>query len=235
MKEYGKMYVPNEVKDLYPAISAVYQQAFSGEPWFEVTKCEDQNTPQGCVGGFSNLNLNQFCEVCKVLTTKPAYETDELIKKFDYLSKTRPTRWYLEKENGEITMAAVAWKAVPFTIFTERYADVPEMKSWLNSQYWGNDIVWLDEVFADKSKCPSGNLKNFRGMCQAFAQDLNCDTLAFRTINPRMITAVKNNFPDKLNQVTGRGEIYRANIDVPDRRDFVIVSRMLPRDGGCML
>ncbi|GEM_PF-393804 len=232
MKEISYL-TPNEVKGIYPELASVYQSAFAGEPWFEVTKCEDPKQSQSCVGGFSNLNLGEFCEVCKSLTIKPAYENEELIEKFDYLSKTRPTRWYLEKENGEITMAAIAWKAVPFTIFNERYADVPDMERWLNSQYWGNNIVWLDEVFADKSKSPAGNLKKFSAMCLTFARNLNCDTLAFRTINPKMTSAVKRDFPDKLNQVCGRGKIYKANIDVPDRRDFVIISSMLPR--GCKI
>lgn len=216
MKENGQFYKPQEVKPLYPEIARVYQQAFSGEPWFEVSKCMDGNDVKRCVGGFSSLARGELCGLCANTTNSPAYEIDELIGKFEELSVTRETAWYLERDESGITLAAIAWKAKPKQIFNEKYADVPEMQNWLDYQFNESQICWLDEVFADRTKKPAGNLTNFGKMCVGLDYQLCTGNLAFRTINPRMIRAAKRDFDLK-------SKVYRGNVLVPDRRDFVSI------------
>jgi len=240
MKEKVSFYniKPEEITGLYPEITRTYQQAFAGEPWFEVSKCADSDKPKRCTGGFSPLCIGDFCQVCQSLINIPAYEKEELIRKFEYLAATRPTRWYVEKnDKEEITLAAVAWTTTKSKLFKERYADVPKMREWLNDRLmYEEQFVWLDDIFADKVKSPSGNLANFYDMCRDFTQELNQDIIAFRTINPRIISAVKRDFPPSQYY----SEIFEANDSdlnrrdfVPDRRNFIIIKRFSKKGGGC--
>lgn len=217
MKENESFYKPEEIKQLYSEIVPVYQTAFNGEPWFEVSKCADNLSVQRCVGGFSPIALGQLCELCGNYPTRTAYEKDNLISGFETFAKTRPTAWYLERNETGITLAAIAWTAIPETIADEKYSDVPEIKSWMISTLGTQPIMWLDEVFADRIKKPKGNLKNFKSMCIGLAKQLQVDIIAFRTINERMTTATLRDFGSAA-------LIFNRIIDLPDRRDFVIIN-----------
>jgi hypothetical protein len=211
MKEF---FNPEQAKFLYPKIVPVYQAAFAGEPWFEVSKCADDAEVKRCIGGFSALAVGEICELCGNCPLRSAYETEELVSRFESLAGTRPTAWYLEGNEQDITLAAIAWIKTPLEIVEERYPDNPKMADWATSILGKDKVIWLDEVFADKSKKPSGNLSNFGTMCRGFANNFSNSAIAFRTINERMIAAAKRDFPFTA-------KIFKREMEVPDRRDFV--------------
>ena len=214
--ERRDFYKPEEINGLYNQIVPIYQKAFAGEPWFEVSKCEDNSGQERCTGGFSSLPLGSVCESCGNCLTRPAYEEQELVGKFELLDETRLAAWYLEGNELGTTLAAIAWVAKPKDIAKERYPDNPEMESWMVNELGNSPIGWLDEVFANKSLKPYGNLRNFREMCLGFAERLGVNVLAYRTINERMTAAARRDFDEKA-------LIYERNNMVPDRRDFVII------------
>lgn len=214
MKEF---FNPEQARFLYPEIIPVYQTAFAGEPWFEVSKCADDAEIKRCVGEFSALTVGQTCEMCGNCPIRSAYEKDELIERFESLAATRPTAWYLEGNELGITLAAVAWKKTPAGIAKERYLDNQEMSDWMISKLGNDNIVWLDEIFADKSKKPSGNLTNFRNMCVEFLSEFGESKLAFRTINTRLEAAALRDFESSA-------QLFQRETDVPDRRDFVTIN-----------
>ena len=218
MKEF---FNPGQARFLYPEIVPVYQAAFAGEPWFEVTRCVDGAQIKRCVGGFSALAAGETCEMCGNCPIKSAYEKEELVSRFESIASTRPTAWYLEGSEQGITLAAIAWVKTPSEIAQERYSDSPKMSDWITSTIGNDGIIWLDEVFADKSKKPSGNLSNFKTMCEGFANTFSNETIAFRTINERMVAVAKRDFPFTA-------KIFRKEIEVPDRRDFVLIRPIQP-------
>jgi len=217
MIEQSNIYKGREIKQFYRDVVPAYQAAFAGEPWYEVSKCADSSEVQRCVGGLSRLPQGASCELCGMCITRAAYEKEELISKFNSISETRPTAWYMEKNEHGATLVALAWKATPKVIAEERYADVPEMASWMEGKFQGSEIMWLDEVFADRAKKPKGNLANFGNMCQSLAETLDADRIAYRTIAPQMVIAPVRNFNSSV-------DIYFRNEGVPDRRDFVIIN-----------
>lgn len=219
MKELGNFYKPNEIRNFYEEVVPVYQKAFAGEPWFEVSKCADESSVQRCAGGFSSLSIGVTCEMCGNCPIKPAYERERLVNKFELIAKTRPTAWYMEiDDRGKgATLFALAWIEVPCKIAEERYPDVPEMASWMIEELGNVPIMWLDEVFADRLKKPKGNLQNFSDMCSGLAQQLQVDRIAYRTIASQMIAAPVRDFGKQVS-------VYKRNIDVPDRRDFVVIN-----------
>lgn len=208
----NNFYTPDEVRPQYGEIVPVYQRAFEVPPWNEVSKCVDRQLR--CAGGLSSVAVGSLCEACGLCPTRPAYEADELIERFDALGSSRPTAWYLERGDSGLTMAAIAWKATPATIVEEKYADVPAMAEWLPETLGDKPIMWLDEVFADRQLKPRGNLRNFGGFVAGLAQRLDCETVAYRTIEPKMIAAPERDFDDKTSELK----------DVPDRRRFVTIN-----------
>ncbi len=217
MKEQGRFYKPEEIKALYDEIVPVYQTAFAGEPWFEVTKCANKSSVQRCVGGFSSLSIGATCETCGSCPLRSAYEKEELVDKFELISRTRPTAWYMEKGELGATLFALAWIETPSKIAEERYPDVPEMASWMAEKLGTAPIMWLDEVFANRTKKPKGNLQNFNEMCNGLAQQLQVDIIAYRTIAFQMIAAPVRDFGKQTT-------VYKRNAEVPDRRDFVVIN-----------
>jgi len=212
----GNFYTPDEVKPLYGELIPAYQAAFAGEPWFEVSKCADTQVVQRCPGGFSQLGISRTCTTCGNCPTMNAYPNDELSERFSKLGITWPTFWYMEREDASVALAAVAWTASASQIVSEKYPDVPEMGEWLGNSF-SKDVVWLDEVFANKHIRTRNNLSNFGAMVVGFVERLGSPILAYRTISPAMISAPVRDFGEKA-------EVFERKVDVPDRRDFVVIN-----------
>jgi hypothetical protein len=211
----NNFYTPEAVRPLYSEIVPAYQEAFAVPPWNEVSKCVDEQVR--CDGGLSATAIGKICNMCGLCPTRPAYEANELTERFDALGLSRPTAWYAEQNDLGLTMAAVAWKASPLDIATEKYADVPEMADWMVDRLGEEPVMWLDEVFANRQLKSRGNLQNFGRFVAGLATMLDCNTTAYRTIEPRMTAVPKRDFGDSASVLAKR-------IGVPDRRDFVIIS-----------
>lgn len=210
----NNFYSPEAIKPLYGEIAPVYQSAFAGEPWFEVSKCVD--TRLRCMDGLSSVALGSTCAVCGDCPTLAAYEYDELINRFDQLASSRPTVWYTEQEQAGLALAALSWKATPRLIAKEKYSDAPMMTDWIERAIGTDEVCWLDEVFANKVLRTSGNLRNFGAMCNGFMERLKTDTLAFRTKNERMTAASVRDFGE-------RAQVIKKLDEDPGRRDFVVI------------
>lgn len=87
------------------------------------------------------------------------------------------------------------------------------MQDWLIEKFGDEPIIWLDEVFADKSVRPSGNLSNFSYMCKGFMSALRNSELAYRTISPAMIRVAEKDF-----------NVNPEN-NVPDRRALIVIEK----------
>lgn len=213
----NNFYTPEAVRPLYSEIVPAYQEAFAVPPWNEVSKCVDKQVR--CDGGLSATAIGKICNMCGLCPTRPAYEANELTERFDTLGLSRPTAWYAEQNDLGLTMAAVAWKASPSDIATEKYADVPEMADWIVDRLGDEPVMWLDEVFANRQLKSRGNLQNFGRFVTGLATMLDCKDVAYRTIEPRMTAVPKRDFGDSASVLIKR-------MGVPDRRDFVTISNV---------
>lgn len=211
----NNFYTPEAVRPLYGEIVPAYQEAFAVPPWNEVSKCVDKQVR--CDGGLSAVAIGKICNMCGLFPARPAYEADELTERFDALGVSRPTAWYAEQNDAGLTMAAVAWKSSPSDIAIEKYADVPEMADWIVDRFGDEPVMWLDEVFANRQLKLRGNLQNFGRFVTGLASMLDCNDVAYRTIEPRMTTVPTRDFGDDA-------VVLNRSVDVPDRRDFVTIS-----------
>lgn len=215
--ESNNFYTPNEVD--YDKIVPVYQEAFRGWPWYEESKCADQERLQRCEGGLSRLALGQTCGTCLNTVSLLAYEPAELIDRFTDIAATRPTWWYQEDIEQQTAVAALAWPTDAARLAQEKYADVGVMNEWMRRQLGEDEFVWLDEIFADKRVRASGNLQNFKAIAEGFMDAFDRDTMAFRTINPALVRAAERDFDASVS--VSRQQLSQ----VPDRRDFVILKK----------
>lgn len=200
----------------------VYQKAFQGDPWYEVTKCADNNERlMRCEGGFSRLALGELCNRCGERPTEPAYTNDDLEAKFKSIEDSSDTEWYVETVNGETALIALAWGATPGEIFQKRYSDVPEMEAWLAGELGDESqkVVYLDEIFANKAVRETGNLRNFGYLVNSLLERYDSETFVFRTINQRLIEGAKKRLGERVT-------VWRSGIDVLDRRDFVRIEKV---------
>ena len=206
---------PDEARDKYDAIIPAYQAAFAVGPWYEVSKCS------GCSSGYSRQNPGDICQACGSTTGDEAYTKQELAERFDAIGETRRACWYIEETPAGLALAAVAWTADPVQIAAEKYPGSLEMAEWLKQKYAPNatsssEIVWLDEVFADRQVSRRNNLANFRPMVCGFSDRLDRTKVAYRTIAPAMTRAAMRDFGDDAT-------IDKAKSDVPDWRNFVSI------------
>jgi len=155
-----QIFSPEQIKPLYDEIVPAYRAAFAGEPWYEVSKCADEQLR--CVGGLSSLAVGANCDLCDRRPSLPAYGDVEIVERFEALADIRPTAWYVEQSEKGLTLGAIAWKATPAEIAEEKYSDVPGMSSWMEANLGIDEIMWLDEVFANTEYKPRGNLENFQ-------------------------------------------------------------------------
>lgn len=214
-------YSPEEVKPLYGEIVPMYQEAFKVEPWNSATKCVDIQSPLRCKDGYSPLEAGELCGTCGMCPMRPAFGYDELTSTFNNLAETRPTTWYLERSGGQLAVAMLAWKAVSETITSEKYKNVPEMKDWVQGKIGAEPIGWLDEVFADRFVRSEGNLDNFVESCTGMASRLDVGKLAFRTVEPKMLSSAKRFGETKTQIFYPKSEVVTRR--VPDWRNFVII------------
>jgi len=204
---------PSELDD----IGLVYQRAFADKPWFEVSKCVAKDTKNQCESGFSPLKVGEFCTKCALRTAEEAYPLDQLQESLMERLRYPGARLYREyDDNSRLLLAAIFWEDKPSVIGKKKYADVPAMQQWLSDTLPDEPLIWLDEIFADKTLRPMGNLWNFPALVQQVFEGTSCQRLAFRTINEGLLTKSSREIPG--------AQIFSSDY-LPDWRSFVQIER----------
>ena len=194
-----------------------YASAFRAAPWFENTKCADDL--RRCLRGFSPLDNGQQCDVCGIAERLPAYQVDELVAKFEEIFSSRLAALYTEKVANRVAVTSISWRGDATRISQERYGDNANqpMRSFLVDVLADQPVVWLDEVFANFNVRPRGNLDRFGSMTRTIAALLDVPRVAFRSINPAMISPAVRDF--------GRyAKTFEPLRQVPDERTFVLIN-----------
>lgn len=210
----------DEVEAYLPRIAQVYIQAFAGEPWYEVSMCADENQPKRCASGFSPLEVGEVCPHCQKTLTEAAYKPEELQHHMHGIMQKRPTAWYVEETlvDGEekLALTAFAWTTTSVSLVAEKYKGDQNMLAFFEKLFPQEEqFMWLDEIFADRRNVrPEGNMKHFRAAMTSMARKLGVRKLAFRTINPKVITPALRSFSN--------AKLYQKP-EVPDWRSVIVI------------
>lgn len=218
---YDRVYATIGLVERFDDIIDTYQSAFAAVPWSERSQCpsEERQNPQ-CEDGFSPLGVGMECDSCGMCPTEDAYPQDVLRDRFAALIGSSAL-WYIEETGQKKTaLAVLARPMTPADIASEKYPTNEGMSEWLGNQYQENDeVLWLDEIFADTRIRPSGNLRNFGDMCMKLTRGGDAQSeVAFRTLNPKIISAAQRDFGDQCKIFDPVFE------EVPDRRKFVRIN-----------
>lgn len=202
-----------------PQLVPIYQRAFAGEPWREVSACAAPGQfEDACTGGRSPQEIGETCARCGEILRAPAFPEERLTAGWISHFNEHDSRFYIERlPDGSCVLGALAWKASADALATRCYPAVEEeeMREWLADRLPG-EFVWLEDIFADLAARPAGNLWNFRTMISHFLFELRGTALAFRSINEGLIQKTVTLFGPRAERLV-------ALEDVPDRRDLVVV------------
>jgi hypothetical protein len=202
-----------------PQLASIYQTAFAGEPWHEVSACAaPAQFEKPCPGGRSPQEIGETCPRCGEILRAPAFSEERLTAGWISHFNAHASRFYVERlPDGSCVLGALAWKASAEALAKRCYSAVEEeeMREWLADRLPG-EFVWLEDIFADLAARPAGNLWNFRTMISQLLFELKGTVLAFRSINEGLIQKTITLFDPWAERLV-------ALEDVPDRRDLVVV------------
>lgn len=211
---------PEAVADVVSELVPIYQAAFAGEPWYEVSQCRAPTEfPDPCPSRRSSQGIGETCARCGEVLSAPAFSVGYLADRWATLFDDQDARLYLERlPDGSCVLAAVAWLATPAAL-AERAYSLPEeepMRSWLAAHLPLN-FVWLEDIFANREVRPAGNLWNYRSMVGQLVAEFDHSVLGFRTFTEPLIAKTLGTFGDRARR-------FARFHDVPDRRDVLLVT-----------
>ena len=198
-------------------VAKTYQAAFAKPPWNEASQCASKSVEIECIGGFSSQEIGEYCRKCKQTLINPAYPINELILNFEAKAVNQNALFYFESDlNQDILMCAILWLSSPEDLFDRKYKGNSEMNVWLGENL-PSKFIYLDEIFADLDKRPSGNLWNLEAMIKESAKEIDSQTVVYRTIQ------------DKLNVKMGKTfgpdfKLFKRTEELPDRRDLGVLN-----------
>lgn len=198
-------------------VARTYQAAFAKPPWNEASQCASKSVEIKCVSGFSSQQVGEYCQKCQQSLINPAYSIDELLVNFEEKATNQNALFYFETDqNQEILMCAILWLSTPEDLFERKYKGNLEMKTWLEENL-PLKFTYLDEIFADLDRRPTGNLRNLESIILESAKEFNSKTVVYRTIQDMLNYKMTKTFGTKFT-------LYKRDQDLPDRRDLGVIN-----------
>jgi hypothetical protein len=206
----------DDVAECIAELVPIYQSAFAGPLWGEVTICE---APEGfagaCVRRRSEDPINATCKKCDETLRRPCHPPAEVRERWIDRFREGESRLYLERlEDGTCLLAALAWNGTPATVAAASFSNPEEvhLHDWLAQELPG-EFVWLEEIFAHQVLRKEGNLWNYEEMVRELLQELDSRDFVFRSKNQALINKTKKLFPAETSVLPAPG----------DEREIVIV------------
>lgn len=174
----------------------VYQKAFAGLPWYEVSQCSQSPS------GFSAQRVGELCQCPRCIEsgaptrlTTEAYPADQLYESLLSRSAGPDSVVYVEcLPDGRPVLGAILCPMSEESVIDKYAGRVDE--TWLRTML-PEKVLWLSEIFADLDARASGNLGNLQEVIAKSAENANTDTVAFRTINERLSGKIKSIYRDR--------------------------------------
>lgn len=187
----------------------IYQSAFAGPLWGEVTVCE---APEGfedaCLRRRSEDLINARCSKCGEILRRPCHSPAAIRERWVNRFREAESRLYLERlEDGTCLLAALAWHGTPAAVAAASFSNPAEihLHDWLD-QKLPKEFVWLEEIFAHQALRNEKNLWNYEEMVRDLLQELDSRDFIFRTKNPALIKKTEKTFPAETSVLLAPGD-----------------------------
>ena len=209
-----------QLDDIMPLLAESYIDDFARSPWNEVSAC-----PR--CGTLSALSAGTLCATCAVVQV-PAYTPEGLYATWTGLLSEGALIEVLSERDIPLR-TTIAGPLTTAELYSRKYADVPQMEEWLDSNVPAR-VVYIYDTFANLKVRPSGNL-NDRG------QTLGRLSTAFaglpiltRTLQPAIVRATVRDAGERTAVYLGEAKAgviqalgAKSVSAVPDRRTLLSV------------
>jgi hypothetical protein len=214
----------NELEQIGFELAEAYKESFAGEPWFERSKCLNQE----CEENYSDLKPGCECDKCRQALTD-AYNSEELISSWTQILEQGGLIEVDLCDDQIPIRATISRPTNPNELFRRKYDNVPIMRAWIGANL-PNEFVWVEDTFANRRIKPAGNLRNRGQTLKTIQTRYDGLQVVTRTISAQIISATFRDRPDdtKLYFGTQRIELKKdKNIcavgEVPDRRSLLVI------------
>lgn len=217
-----------DLEYISPGMAEAYVSAFAGPPWYEVSRCIEQECPQV----FSANNIGNGCESCGQLLVTPAYEPSELEEGWRSIVANEAAMIEADiSQTGVLLRATVARPTNSVELYQRKYSNVPQMKPWIAQNLPNGEFVWIEDTFANLAKSPNGNLNGRGRTLGVVALRYGNLQIATRTKSAAIVRATGRDAGDRTSLYLGT-ESFDANAtrgmavisNVPDARSVLVVS-----------
>jgi len=199
----------DDVAECIAELVPIYQSAFAGPLWEEVTMCE---APEGfdkpCLRRRSPEPINARCDRCGEILRRPCHSHAAIRERWVNRFREAESRFYLERlEDGTSLLAALAWYGTPATVAAASFSDPSEihLHDWLD-QKLPREFVWLEEIFAHQVMRHEKNLWNYDEMVRELLQELDSRDFVLRTKNQALINKTEKTFPAETSVIPAPGD-----------------------------
>lgn len=212
-----------------PTLAETYKNAFSGSPWYEVSRC---NNP-ACQMIFSALDQGEDCEICKYPLIE-AYDTKELTMTWLSLLNNSDATFYISYDtDGQPVRATIARPTDTQELVQRKYQTITQMQPWLEEKLAG-ELVWIEDTFANRNKQPSGNLRDRGRILGDIAMRYGGLVIATRTLQPAIVRATVRDLGQITDVFLGADGVgaevttgARSVGDVPDKRTLIRIGETI--------
>lgn len=222
----------DRIREIGPDLAKTYQVAFSGPPWFEVSRCGAAD----CIVGLSSLAIGGSCLDCGS-NLEEAYPAEELIGSWRGMLTGDDAFMEVSYEQDLPQRATIARPTTPEELFKRKYADNPAMEEPLK-KLLPNEFVWIEDTFANRERKATGNLADRGETIQRIREYYDVMTIATRTLSEAVVAATLRDCPAKTAVLLGSEGVGKeitnrtfenpgyALPNVPDRRTLMIIKKI---------
>lgn len=215
----------NIINDVGPELAEIYKYDFARKPWYENSKCISETCPVQ----FREEMPSTPCVGCGEPMCA-AYETEELVERWSTIVKDQDGMMQLTVADDNTPLrATIARPTNPQELYERKYSDVKEMAPWLEETL-PNDLVWIEDTFANLQLNERGNLKDRARTLGNIAIRYGDPVIATRTLAKAIVRATVRDASDNTSVYIGskNAGIVQARGArligvVPDERTFLKV------------
>jgi len=221
------------IVEIGPDLAESYKVAFAGDPWNEVSRCNDL----ACLEGLSGLEVGCECPGCGG-ALEEAYNVEELVGGWSTLLRQENAFFEVAFEEGQPQRATIARPTNVDELLARKYADTPFMKDWLQQRFPDN-FVWIEDTFANRNRKPTGNLKDRGETLGRIAAYYGGAQILTRTLSPAIVAATLRDAKARSMVYVGTKGVGRETVNqvfenpgyslptVPDRRTLIVIKNAL--------
>lgn len=215
---------PELKQSIYPTLVDMYRDAFARPPWYERSRCQNEQI-------YLPDDPGTACQSCGTVLEE-AYRADELMNNWDEALVNGGV--LIVKQSGDkASFATIARPTNPGELWRRKYANNDEMEMFLVDNL-PKEVVWIEDSFADLRVSQRGNMSERREVLSQIRAVCGIAAIATRTLAAPVIASTVRDMSTQTDIYSGTEEVmlsanYKELVrsrtvgTVPDTRTFLLI------------